>query len=367
MAFRVATLSADLLPAVRAFNARVAGVAPFPLPETLPAAPKGGGLPITWTQYVLLDDDQVRGGMYLMDQPAWAAGQICRAGNYQSVLSEAIVDRKYNSVSVRMLKWIERQSPLAFMVGMGSLERPLPRLLLASGWTVRPVPFFFRVRNVRAFLREAQPLQRSRWWRAAARGAAVSGAGWLGLRLLQARRPLGSGGERGLEAENVTAWGACADEIWKQFQPQCAFGVIRDRAALGQLYPLGAGRVQAAVFRHQGQAVGWAAWLDTAMRNHNYFGNLRVATVLDCLAAPVHANAVARALTRRLNQTGADLLLTNQMHGVWQAAFQRAGFLRATSNYLLATSKPLSAAIAAGGGDSLVHLTRGDGDGRIHL
>jgi hypothetical protein len=66
-------------------------------------------------------------------------------------------------------------------------------------------------------------------------------------------------------------------------------------------------------------------------------------------------------------ETTADLVISNQTHALWVNAFRRAGFHTAPSNYLLATSKNLTAAILAGGGGDRAHLTRGDGDGRIHL
>src|SRR5271167_1368865 len=51
--------------------------------------------PIEWTQYVVLDGDQVRGGVITMDQPGWINGHSIRAFNFQSPLSEGIVNPKY--------------------------------------------------------------------------------------------------------------------------------------------------------------------------------------------------------------------------------------------------------------------------------
>ncbi len=174
-----------------------------------------------------------------MDQPAWINGGNRRAANYQSVLSEGIRDRKYGSVSVHMLKYIEQHSPCAFMVGMGNLQNPLPRFLKASGWALRKVPFLFRVLNVRKFLRELYVFRKNSYFRLASRAASVSGSGWLGVRLLQGRPAFGDASLRGLLTESVTGWGSWADEIWQQYRAQCSFAVVRDRTTLDLLYPVG--------------------------------------------------------------------------------------------------------------------------------
>jgi len=369
MRIRIAPLTEDLLPAARAFNARLGAVSPFFLPEKMPSRPATDrtGAGISLTHYVALDESEVRGGFLAMDQPVWINGKRARAANYQSILSEGIRDKRYGLVSVHMLKHIEQTTPYAFMVGMGGLDNALPRLLKGAGWTLGAVPFLFRVANVGNFLREARPLQRNHYWRMATRVAATSGGGWMAIRVLQARPLAGLGRSPGLKIERMSSWGSWADEIWAQYRDQCSFAVTRDRATLDQLYAFSEKRLGVALVSKGPEPIGWAAWLDTQMTGHQFFGNLRVATILDCLAAPEHAKAVARAVTRHVEASGPDLLVTNQVHSLWTRAFRRAGFLSTASNYVLATSKQLSVAIREGGGEERVHLTRGDGDGRIHL
>jgi hypothetical protein len=370
MRIRIVRLTENLLPATRAFNARLGANAPFRLPERLPTKrPDSVAISsgITWTHYVALENSEVRGGFLLMDQPAWINGTLDRASNYQSVLSEGIRDRKYGSVSVHMLKHIEQGPPHAFILGMGAAENPLPRLLKASGWTLHRVPFLFHVCNIRNFLREMRVFRKNRYWRMAAGMASISGAGWIGIRLLQARPVSSAVSLAGLKVDRVRAWESWADELWSRYRNHCSFAVVRDRTTLDQLYPLSQERLTVSLFSKGSSPIGWAACQDTPMENDQYFGNLRVATVLDAVAAPEFAALLARSLTRVLHASGADLVITNQGHSLWIRAFRGAGFLPAPSNYLLATSKKLSSAIRSGGGEERVHLTRGDGDGRIHL
>ncbi len=101
------------------------------------------------------------------------------------------------------------------------------------------------------------------------------------------------------------------------------------------------------------------------MRDDGYFGNLTVATVLDCEAETRWAPAVAALAARELERLGADLVITNQLHARWIRVFHASGFLIGPSNYLFAASPSLAAAIGEAAGR--MHVTRGDGDGRVQL
>lgn len=371
MRLRITPLTEQEISAARAFNARIAAKAPpFLLPESVSGRRPDSSLAapaISWTHFVAMEGADVRGGFLLMEQPAFVEGQVRRVCNSQSMLSEGICFRKYGIVSVQMLKYIERNKDYPFMVGMGSMEASLPRLLVGAGWNVRAVPFLFRVHDVRKFLREISIFRKSLSRRIVARTSAVTGAGWLSVKLLQARPWVSKKDLRGLTLTPVTSWGPWSDEIWRQYEPHCSFAVVRDRSTLDLLYPLNQGRVMAGVVHRDSSPIGWVTWLSTSMQNDQYFGNLHVTTILDCMASPEYAGPIVHLVVDRLAETGADLVISNQAHSLWIRAFRRAGFLTAPSNYLLATSKTLTAAILAGGGPERVHLTRGDSDGRIHL
>jgi hypothetical protein len=143
---------------------------------------------------------------------------------------------------------------------------------------------------------------------------------------------------------------------------------VRDLATLDLLYPQQNPRFIRLRVKHDGQTVGWAVMLDTAMRDDKYFGNLRMGSIVDCLARPEEAFYVMAAARRELERRGVDLIVSNQAHAQWVRALEDAGFLHGPSNYFFAPSKQLSAKLAGGkcGPDELF-LNRGDGDGPIHL
>ncbi len=366
MPLRFEIFAEQHLTAVKAFNQRMSegrADSDFLLPATLETPRTSLDDPIQWTRYVVLEGDFVRGGLLAMVQPGWLNGQTTRALNFQSPLSEGIVDAKYSIVAMQMVKFMQKQAECVFMVGMGAIDRPLPKLLIASGWSVRPVPFLFRVHQTGKFLSELQLLRTSRMKRLGAQVARFTGLGAVALAFKQRQRVSADGTIR-----RVAEWGGWADEIWERCREHCSFAVARDRRTLESLYPVDDSRTKILLVERKGEAVGWSVCFNAPMENHRHFGNLQVSSILDCLAVP-DAMATAAILTdRAMAAQSADLVLVNHSHAVWVEAFRAAGFLTGPSNYMLAMSKKLTQALrSAPDGESRVHITRGDGDGRIHL
>jgi hypothetical protein len=371
MPIRIVPYSEREIPGVIAFNQRMGAdqaLTDFLLPETAPSPEKTTDRVIRKTQYLAVEEDFVRGGFLLVAQPAWVNGQLQAVLNFQSLLSEGIRDKRYALVAMQMLKYIQQQGDRIFVVGMGSDTSPLPRLLKASHWSLEPVPFLFRVHRVNRVLRHLPLLHGSKLRASLASVAALSGLGWLGIELLQSRRVFGRLSASGVVIEPVDEWGPWADQLWEDFRPASSFAVARDREALQDLYPNDDSRILRFLLRKDSRPVGWAACFNTLMTGHTYFGDLRVGTILDCVAHPDAMEATAELASAALASYGADLVVTNQAHRLWLRAFRQAGFLSFRSNYLLAMSAKLTQEIAARpGGPAAIHLTRGDGDGRIHL
>src|ERR1035438_9609563 len=211
MPLRFAPFEENHIPAAVAFNQRMIdghADSDFLLPTQLGNSASTCDDPIQWTRYVALDGEQICGGVLAMNQPGWLNGRAIRALNFQSPLSEGIANPKYSIVAMQLVKFMQKQADAVFMVGMGSADRPLPRLLAASGWSVRPIPFLFRVHRPGKFLRELQLLRTTRSRRLVAEMARFTGAGAVGLAVLQRRRSAVKGSIR-----RESSWGDWADEI----------------------------------------------------------------------------------------------------------------------------------------------------------
>jgi hypothetical protein len=354
---------------VQAFNRRLAerGI-DFQFPES-PVSdwlPRREGLPLYQEHFVALDDGIVRGGYILKPQAFTVAGQTRMIADLQLPLSEGVIDGRYAMLGMQLVKDALAREPLLFGLGMGGAQQPVARLLAILRWRVVPCPFFFRVVHPFRFLREIVHLRQKRSRRLLLDALAWSGLGWLGARAAhwwKTSRPAGRA-----EAEVVSDFSSWADHLWVEAVGKYSLIALRDSVILNALYPPGHPRFLRLRVTRGGEPVGWAVLLDTPMTNHKQFGNLRVGSVVDCLARPGEEPWVVALATRHLRQRGVDLIVSNQLHRAWGVAFRQAGYLGAPSNFLFAASPALAALL-----DPFethverIHMTRGDGDGPIHL
>ena len=134
------------------------------------------------------------------------------------------------------------------------------------------------------------------------------------------------------------------------------------------MYPPRDGRTRIFLVEKGSDPVGWGVCFDTHMNNNQYFGNMRVGSILDCVALDGHEAETATLADAQLGIAGCDLVLVNHSHTDWVKGFELAGFSRGPSNYLLGMSKRLTEAVRSSPlGRDRMHITRGDGDGRVHL
>ena len=370
MAIAIQPYSADLIPAVKGFNQRLVagGVAPeFHFPENnIPHwLPKLEGRRIHQEYYLAVDGDCVRGGFILKYQDFFFHGKPQPVVYYHLPISEGIVNKAYAGVGVHMLRSALKLQPMLFALGMGGFDRPLPQMLKAMGWSLCAVPFYFRVNHPAKFLRGIAPLRETKSRRLLLDLAAVTGVGWAGIRLINSRRT--SSPERGLFVEQVEGFTERDNDLWKQCRER--YKLIADRAcaALNVLYPRSKNFLCIRINRASG-FIGWAVLLDTQMRDNKYFGNMRLGSIVDCLALPENALAVMQAATQFLEQRGVDLIISNQSHHAWGGALKSSGFLETRSNFIFGASRPLAELLSPfQNNQNQVFLNRGDGDGPVNL
>jgi hypothetical protein len=241
------------------------------------------------------------------------------------------------------------------------MDSPFAKLLSVSRWQVRLIPFYFHVLDGSAFLREIGPLRNSGSKRPFALLAAAIGAGAVGAAVWRWSH---SPSIAGYKLEPVSNWDGFASGIWGAAREKIGFGLVRDELTLPAIFPASDPRIHRFLLRYQNRPVGWTAAYLTQQENNKYFGNLRLATILDGLVAdPAHLPALLRMTRDALAGLSAQLVILNQCHKEWLSALPLAGFFAGPSNYVGACSKPLGDAVERGS----MHITRADGDGRIHL
>ena len=382
MPIEIVPYSEDLIGAVKAFNARLkAGGVSFAFPENhVPGwLPKTASGKIYQEYFLAVDDGLVVGGYILKHQEFSFKGDIRSMATFQFPLSEGIVNKTYSLVGLLALNDALRRQPLIFSPGMGSYEEPFPKLLQAMSWSTYPLPFYFKVNRPFRFFRSIAYLRKTVLRRTLLDLLAATGAGWVGVRLLQniSKRPHIR--KNPAVVEKVSDFSHWADELWNVCKGNYSMIAVRDSRTLNILYPYKRSVGHNGVFRESGsfirlkvlqgdQVIGWAVVLDTQMQNHRYFGNMRVGSIVDCLASPENASRVTQVATRFLEARGVDLIVSNQSHSSWCSALRDSGYIRGPSNFIFAASKKLSELLGPlEVVKTEIHINRGDGDGPINL
>jgi len=354
--------------AVVAFNERIrARGSPFRLPSHRPSPASDWSTTFAET-FVAVDGEAVRGGYSIKHQPFWVGATLTNIDYLELPLSEGSVDPRYSSVGVQILMHAQKKHPLMYALGMGGLDYALPKMLKSMGWRLCLVPFFFRVVQPALFLRHIRHLRTTAARRLGADLLAATGLGSVILRPLHAALTNPSLTRLTHTAELVDSFGPWADEVWRRARPAYSLVALRDAAELNRTYPTSQTRLLRLRIARGHVTVGWAVLLATQMKDDRRFGSMKLGSVVDCLALPGEEQAVVRVATRALVRRGVALIVTNQRHQAWAAAFRRAGYLPGPSNYAFGVSKKLAPAFEPF--DAMierVHMTRGDGSGPIHL
>ena len=367
MAIELLPYEGALVPAVKDFNARMlaGGVGiEYLIPETFtinPASPVSSD----WT--IAVENDVVRGGYILQWRDFQIGGERHRAGDYQTPISEGVINKKYALVGAVMIKHALRRTPRIYTVGMGGLERPLPKMLKAMGWSLTTVPFRFHVARPGNFLHEIQHLRTSGTRRLGLDLLAASGLGWAGIRALEQwksqgpRQPIQSGVQSG--AEPFETFGDWADELWKRHANDYLFAGARDAATLNALYT---GRqFERWKLVRDGRAVGWVVVLIKKLQQNKYFGDMKSGVIVDAWSPLPDARWAIATGAEALRRGGADVIFANTLHPVWLEALRRERFLAGPTNFGFAVSPKIAESLNPfeEKAKTSTYLMRGDGDG----
>lgn len=367
MSTRIVPYQPEHIAAVRDLNRRLAdGNAGFEFPEepesaTLPHQPGRS----TYQEYFLaLDDKRVHGGYILKTQGCAIGGNETTIGNYQLPLSEGIVNPHYALVGIQLLFDAMKRQPRLYSLGMGGITRPLPVMLRKTGWFVKLVPFYFLVRNPQRFLRNLSYLRHNAFTRALMESLYWSGLGFISLQSFNAISSATTRNRNRSDAVIMGDFGDWTDKIWKEARKHYQFIGTRDVVTLQVFYPSEDPRFTRLMILDKGNAVGWAVVMATHLSEHKQFRNMHLGTIVDSLALPGYESAVIKHATEYLKMRNVDLVVANYSHDRWTQALRASGFIRGPSNYGFACSPDLHREIS---GIEACHLTRGDGDGPIHL
>jgi hypothetical protein len=352
--------------ALERFAARLerAGVrqAPWPLRfswKRLPAAPPDPLFPIRRRRLLAFEDDEVRAVVNFFEHQLWLSGSAEPVAFVwpNNMVSEGIIDRRYATVAVSLLRAALALQPR--QMGFGAVDTaPMERMLVACGWHKQPVPVLaLPVRSARV-ARELRRLSRYPKLRVAGRVAAGVGLtslvdlGLTGLRRLRCPRDL-----RIDEVDRFADW---SDAVWDAARPFYGALTRRDGAALDFLLRPGDPRLVRLKVLRGGRLLGWVALTAYDYIDDPDYGNLRIGVVGDCLAPPAEAAAVIASAVARLAAMQVDLIVATFSHSAWVAQSRQLGFVPVPNLWRLLVSPAIAPLLPR---LSSIHLTRGDCDG----
>jgi hypothetical protein len=344
--------------------------------------PPANGNPVWNEFYVAIDGSsaekpRARGAYALKQEQIFVRGKGAhRIACYHHPVSEGVVDRSFASVGMLLARDALARQPLLYALGMGGIDRPIAKMLKALGFSLTPIPFYFRVVNAAKFLREMQALRDKPWRATLMNVAAATGTGWLTIKSMQAIASVRGRSTKSATdfiVEEIGEFSGWADELWNQAKETASFATVRDANTLRLLYPpnltsniastrcLRISRKSPARSSAKCSAIGWA--VVGVRRKDPKFGAMRVGSIVDCWAMPENAASVVRAATEVLEKDGVDLIVSNQSHHVWGSALEKAGFLKGPSTFIFAASKKLTELLQPSENPASFHITRADGDG----
>lgn len=333
-----------------------------PDPDWIPKTPGAK----TWREYYLAveNEEYVRGAYALKPQQWLVKGKHESVTDWQGPFSEGVIDHRYNSLALRMMREMLKTSPLLFSLGHGGNDEPIVQLLRTLGWTLYEMPLCIKIVRPFRFFRGFRYLRTSSTRKVAFDALAFSGVGAAGVKAFDLINNADAG-RNSAHAIVVASFGNWADELWVRNQGAYACLAVRDREMMNTLLPPkgwpGGTRLK---IDDGGKTIGWSVVHRKRMKDDPRFGDLTVGLVSDCFAAPADAVRVIAATHAYLTKLNVDLVFSNQSHPAWVEGFRKSGYLIQSARRSFAVSPQLKAAMEPF--EETVkglHLTNMDGHG----
>ena len=325
--------------------------------------------PITERLLVAVDENEVRGLVWLREHPFRFNGSDQILGWPKYLLAESLIDSAYAAVPRMLLRAVSAEQPLLLGLGFGGHHSPMPRLLAAHKWTGMTVPFLFRPLRPGRVARQLGPVRHSAWRKVLAAVGHRTGALWLAWQAYRLSRARNGSWSHGLTVEEVPTFDGWADDVWHRCADEYQLLTVRSAEMLTALYPPHIKGMHRLRVRRGNQDIGWVLAIvhkfseDAADR---MFGALKIGMIADMMGPLDEADAMMKAAVDWLAAAGADIVISNQSHPAWIRALQRAGLVIGPTNFALYRSPGIERQLPRdSSGEVFVHFNRGDGDGPI--
>ena len=328
--------------------------------------PKELGKDIVETHYILKNKSKVIGGVSLKQQKFLINQNMKNIACYRNPVSLGILDKKYAFVGVRLIQESINKNPLLFSLGIGGYDVPLAKLLKTLGWKISKIPFLFMVINWNRFFKHIKYKKNNFLYRFLFKIVQVFGLAYVMTfisNIINNYRFYYS--SREYSYEHVSVFDNSIDHIWENNKSLYDMISVKTSKQLNDLYsPIFLETLHRLIIKENNKIVGWAVVMNSDLNDHRYFGDMRLGTIVDCLATSGKEKQIIIQASKYLLDSDVDLIVTNQSYSKWIDSCKNVGFFEGFSNFLLALSPKLRQLKK----DNLnIHILRGDGDGPINL
>jgi hypothetical protein len=352
--------------ALQRFSARLSNTvfAPWPLARVpLPGADSlDDSFPVRRRRLIAECEGEIRAIQNFYEHELYIEGQPHQFIWPTAPLAEGVIDPKYTSLGVALLRHSLALQPLHMAFGALAADKVLARVFKVLRWDSARISMWAYPIHV-ARICGSVPRLRSTWPRAFAMSLArCSGAAGVASTLLRARRSFLRWPD--LQVQEVEAFGEWADLTWSAALNEYRALTRRDTMTLNRLYRRGDKRITRLRVQKSGRDIGWIIVAVRDFHNDPTFGSIRLALLVDGLAGAAHSIQVMRVALEFAATSGADLCLGYWSHQAWKAAAKRLGFFEMPSSATLYVSPAArSLMLTEERPLEVVHLTRGDCDG----
>lgn len=356
MAIKIVAHGDDKRDLVEVFNRRMRdagspwGFYVEPVPRWIPKQTERQS---AWRElYLAMEDERaVVGGFALKPQRWIVHGEERTITDWQGPFSLGAIDARYAALGLRMVRDMMKRRPLLYSWGHGGNEEPMVQMLKRLGWLLHETPLLVRVVRPFQFLRKNGHLRAEPIKAFAQDMLAFTGAGSVGLHAMHKALRLRSLKRLSASVEVVGSFGGWADELWDRCKGRYDAIAVRDAASMNTLVPQdhttdewpAPTRLRVA---RGGRVIGFAVTVERRTRGDRRFGDLRVGMIADCFGLPEDAGAIVHAAFDHLRDAGADVVVANQAHPGWIAAFADSGFLVLPGRRLFCAAPELERTLA---------------------
>jgi hypothetical protein len=342
----------------------------IPLDPALPgeAQYRPEGFPVYRRMMIAEDGQEVRAAMMLCHHNIFIHGVKRDFCWTKMPLSEGIVDLKYSTAIVQLIKRALDYQPFMMGVGAGTSTSEGHRFFVKLRWRRLSVPFFFYPVKVNNVLRGMRYLKNSSRLRYGALLGAYSGLGAVVSGLLSLRRKIADG-YSDCEDSVVEGFGEWANHIFYNSLSDYTVAMRSDATSLNIVYPPNDHRYIRLRVKRKGTEtdIGWIVVASKQMRDNHYFGDLKVGTLVDGFGRSENAPALVAAGLKRLVSIGVDIIVANFSHVAWVEACRRSGMFSGPSNFQLFVSPKGGPALEESCSLHQIHIARGHSDGMDNL